>query len=73
MPGIALLKNGRNYMDSKEYIKLQFSKLVHTKWGYSIKIFDGNGNVTNQMELTPNRAKEILKIIEERNVANICG
>ena len=51
-------------MTSEEYLKHQFKKLQKTKYGFSIKIFDGNGNATNQMELTPNRAKEILKLLQ---------
>jgi hypothetical protein len=51
-------------MTSKEYLINQFNKLQKTKYGFSIKIFDGNGNATNQMELTPNRAKEILEVIK---------
>jgi len=54
-------------MTSKEYLINQFKKLQKTKYGFSIKIFDGNGNATNQIELTPNRAKEILEFIEGEN------
>lgn len=54
-------------MTSEEYLRQQFDKLEQTKFGFSIKIFDGKGRFTNQMELTPNRAKEILKILEERS------
>ena len=50
----------------KQYIRSQFDKLEDTKYGYSIKIFDGNGNHTNCMELTPNRAEDILKILKEK-------
>ena len=53
-------------MTSEEYLRNQFDKLKQTEFGFSIKIFDGEGNYTNQMELTPNRAKEILKILEEK-------
>ena len=53
-------------MTSEEYLRNQFDKLNKTKFGFSIKIFDGEGNYTNQMELTPNRAREILKILEEK-------
>jgi|TARA_R100000479_G_scaffold5577_1_gene2526 radical SAM superfamily enzyme YgiQ (UPF0313 family) len=51
-------------MTSEEYLKNEFKKLQKTKFGFSVKIFDGNGNATNQMELTPNRAKEILKLLQ---------
>ena len=50
----------------EQYIRGQFDKLEDTKYGYSIKIFDGNGNHTNYMELTPNRAEDILKILKEK-------
>jgi len=53
-------------MDSKEYIETQFQRLKTTKYGFSVKIFDGDGNATNQMELTPNRAREILEVLEKR-------
>tara|TARA_R100001082_G_scaffold58105_1_gene32197 strand:- start:215 stop:391 length:177 start_codon:yes stop_codon:yes gene_type:complete len=53
-------------MTSEEYLRNQFDRLKKTEFGYSIKIFDGEGNFTNQMELTPNRAREILKILEEQ-------
>ena len=52
---------------SYDYLKDQFKKLKKTKYGYSVKIFDGNGNHTNQMELTPGRAKEILKILQNES------
>ena len=53
-------------MTSEEYLRRQFYKLKNTKYGFSVKIFDGEGNHTNQMELTPNRAIEILRILNER-------
>lgn len=49
---------------SYDYLKNQFKKLKKTKYGFHIKISDGVGNSTNRMELTPNRAKEILKILQ---------
>ncbi len=52
-------------MTSKEYLKAQFKKLKKTKYGFSLKIFDAEGNATNQMELTPNRAKEIIEILKD--------
>tara|TARA_R100000742_G_C4195886_1_gene26498 strand:- start:179 stop:364 length:186 start_codon:yes stop_codon:yes gene_type:complete len=54
-------------MTSEEYLRIQFKKLKKTKYGFSLKIFDSEGNATNQMELTPNRAKEIIKILEGLN------
>jgi len=53
-------------MTSEEYLRNQFDKLKQTKYGFSVTISDGEGNYTNRMELTPNRAKEILKILQER-------
>ena len=53
-----------NKLTSKQYLKNQFKKLQKTKYGLSIKIFDGKGNTTNQMELTPKRAKEIFEILK---------
>tara|TARA_Y100001973_G_C5195500_1_gene333974 strand:- start:186 stop:365 length:180 start_codon:yes stop_codon:yes gene_type:complete len=53
-------------MTSEEYLKKQFDRLKNTKYGFSVKIWDGEGNHTNQMELTPNRASQILKILQER-------
>ena len=50
----------------EQYVKNQFDRLEDTKYGFSIKIFDGNGNHTNCMELTPNTAKDILKILKEK-------
>jgi hypothetical protein len=56
----------QNKIDRHEtYIRNQFKKLVATKYGYSIKIFDGLGNTTNQMELTPQKAELIQKILKE--------
>jgi len=49
----------------EKYVREEFKKLKNTKYGFSIKIFDGEGNYTNQMELTPNRAKNILEILKE--------
>jgi hypothetical protein len=45
-------------------LKAQFEKLKTTKYGFSIKIFDGEGNSTNQMELTTNRTNELKEILE---------
>ena len=50
----------------EQYLKGEFDKLKNTKYGFSIKIFDGEGNHTHCMELTPNRAKDILKILKEK-------
>lgn len=52
-------------MNSKQYLQEQFKKLANTKYGFSIKIFDGSGNSTNQMELTPNRVIELLEILKQ--------
>jgi hypothetical protein len=49
----------------KEYVTREFKKLTNTKYGFSIKIFDAEGNATNQMELTPNRARHILEWLEK--------
>ena len=53
-------------MTSEEYLRNQFDKLKKTEFGFAVTISDGEGNYTNRMELTPNRAKEILKILEEK-------
>ena len=53
-------------MNSKKYLQEQFKKLANTKYGFSIKIFDGSGNSTNQMELTPNRAIELLEVLKQK-------
>ena len=50
----------------ENYVREQFKKLTETKYGFSVKIFDGNGNTTNQMELTPQKAELILKILKEK-------
>ena len=52
----------------EQYVRSEFDKLKNTKYGFSVKIFDGEGNHTHCMELTPNRAKEILKILNERKL-----
>ena len=48
----------------ENYVRQQFNKLQKTNFCYSVKIFDGNGNTTNQMELTPQKAELILKILK---------
>ena len=53
-------------MTSEEYLRNQFDKLKKTEFGFAVTISDGEGNYTNRMELTPNRAREILKILEEK-------
>ena len=50
----------------EQYLRTKFKKLKNTKYGFNIKIFDGENNSTNYMELTPDRAKDILKILVER-------
>jgi hypothetical protein len=55
-------------MNSKQYLQEQFKKLKPSKYGFNIKIFDGLGNSTNQMELTPNRAIELLEILKQQKV-----
>ena len=57
-------------MTSEEYLRNQFDKLKQTKFGFAVTISDGEGNYTNRMELTPNRAREILKILEEKGYDN---
>lgn len=52
-------------MTDKEYLENQFKKLVNSTYGFSIKISDGEGNSTNRMDLTPNRAKNILEWLEK--------
>lgn len=54
----------------ENYVRKQFKKLQETNFGFSIKIFDGLGNTTNQMELTPQKAKLILKILNEKRGIN---
>ncbi len=48
----------------EQYVRQQFKKL-HPVFGYSVKIFDANGNSTNQMELTPQKVELILKVLKE--------
>jgi len=50
----------------ENYVRDQFKKLKTTKYGFNIKIVDGENNSTNYMELTPDRVKDILKILVER-------
>jgi hypothetical protein len=52
-------------MTMKEYLNREINKLINTEYGFSIKIFDAEGNSTNQMELTPYRAKHILEWLEK--------
>ena len=49
----------------EKYLYDQFKRLKYTEYGFKVKIFDSEGNSTNYMELTPNRAKDILKILKE--------
>tara|TARA_R110001606_G_scaffold351954_1_gene502318 strand:- start:37 stop:297 length:261 start_codon:yes stop_codon:yes gene_type:complete len=56
---------------SKDYLKAQFEKLKTTKYGFSIKIFDGEGNSTNQMELTPNRVDELKEMFDESELLQL--
>jgi hypothetical protein len=58
-------------MNSKQYLEYQFKKLTNTKYGFSIKIFDGCGNSTNQMELTPNRAIELLELLKQKQLKEV--
>ena len=53
------------FKNSSDYLQGQFEKLKTTEYGFSIKIFDGEGNSTNQMELTPNRTDEIKEILKK--------
>tara|TARA_R100000664_G_C2708616_1_gene106218 strand:+ start:504 stop:833 length:330 start_codon:yes stop_codon:yes gene_type:complete len=48
-------------MTNKEYLKNQFKKLI--KHDLKIKVFDGEGNSTNYLNITPNNIKQILKIL----------
>ena len=50
----------------ENYVREQFKRLTETEYGFSIKIFDGLGNTTNTMELTPQKARLILKILKEK-------
>ena len=53
------------YCPYENYVRDQFKKLKPSKYGYSLKIFDGFGNSTYQMELTPQKASLILKLLKE--------
>tara|TARA_B100001059_G_scaffold30493_1_gene24689 strand:+ start:1423 stop:1602 length:180 start_codon:yes stop_codon:yes gene_type:complete len=55
----------------ENYVREQFKRLNDTKYGLSVKIFDAVGNKTNQMELTPQKAKLILKILNEKKLNNV--
>ena len=50
----------------ENYVREQFTRLWKTKYGFSVKIFDGYGYSTNTMELTPQKAELILKILKEK-------
>ena len=58
------------YCPYENYVRDQFKKLKPSKYGYSLKIFDGLGNSTNQMELTPQKAIIIYDILQELEVEN---
>ena len=49
----------------EDYVRQQFKKLDNTIYGFGIVISDGNGNRTNRMELTPQKAEFIIKILKE--------
>tara|TARA_R100000995_G_C3380983_1_gene76006 strand:+ start:185 stop:361 length:177 start_codon:yes stop_codon:yes gene_type:complete len=49
----------------EHYVRQQFKKLDNTIYGFGIVISDGNGNRTNRMELTPQKAELIIKILKE--------
>ncbi len=51
---------------NENYVRDQFKRLTDTEYGFGIKIFDGLGNTTNTMTLTPQTAKLILKILKEK-------
>tara|TARA_R100000988_G_C4003142_1_gene170537 strand:+ start:1816 stop:2001 length:186 start_codon:yes stop_codon:yes gene_type:complete len=58
-------------MDRYEnYVRQQFKKLNNTIYGFGIVISDGNGNRTNRMELTPQKAQLINKILKEKECEN---
>ena len=50
----------------EDYVRQQFKKLDNTIYGFGIVISDGNGNKTNTMKLTPQRAELIIKILKEK-------
>jgi len=50
----------------ENYVRDQFKKLKTTKYGFNIKIVDGENNSTLWMELTPQKAELILKILKEK-------
>jgi type II restriction/modification system DNA methylase subunit YeeA len=49
----------------ENYVREQFKKLKSTKYGFNIKIVDGENNSTNYMELTPQKIQLILKLLNE--------
>ena len=59
------------FKNSFDYLKGQFKKLKTTKYGFSIKIFDGEGNSTNHLELTPNRIDELKKIFDKSELLQL--
>ena len=50
----------------EQYVREEFKKLKTTKYGFNIKIVDGENNSTLWMELTPQKAELMLKILNER-------
>ena len=62
----------RDIMNKYEnYVREQFKKLKSTKYGFNIKIVDGENNSTNYMELTPQKIQLILKLLNEHKKATI--
>ena len=59
------------FKNSFDYLKEQCEKLKTTKYGFSIKIFDGEGNSTNHLELTPNRIDELKKIFDKSELLQL--
>ena len=60
-------KGNINMNRYENYVREQFKKLKSTKYGFNIKIVDGENNSTNYMELTPQKVELISKILKEKN------
>ena len=60
-------KGSINMNRYENYVREQFKKLKSTKYGFNIKIVDGENNSTNYMELTPQKVELISKILKEKN------
>ncbi len=59
------IENTQEQADFIKYYKRQIDKLQKTEYGYSLVIYDGEGNKTNQMNLNRESLQALIMFFKQ--------